>query len=230
MAVAPDKTSRLVWTNRGTTDVNGNYSGDILSIWSLNAAGQATAQGPSYGRYPGWSVNYVQVAKDNTTRMLWTNEGTYSNNDGTGTYSGDQVSLWAFNAAGTETAQGPTYGRYVGWQGNEYFIAPDNTVRLLWRNMGTTDVNGNYSGDKVSVWSLNTAGAATAQGPTYGPNPGWHAQYAYPVTSTNTALIWEHDAPGTTTSGYSGDQDEFTLWSLGTNDATTSMGPIYGPY
>ncbi len=227
---APDNTTRLLWVKRGMTDSNNNYTGDQISLWTLNPSGAATAQGPTYGPYPGWRGDYFQVASDNTVRLLWNNTGTYSNGDGTGTYSGDQVSLWSFNSVGKATATGPTYGRYPGWTGNQFDIAPDNTVRLLWISQGTTDANGTYSGDMTTLWSFNTAGSATTTGPIYGPNPGWRASYAYPLTSSVTDLLWLHDAPGTATNGYSSFQDEFTLWTLVTSDTVTSMGPTYGPY
>jgi hypothetical protein len=228
--IASDNTTRLLWTYEGSTDAKNNYSGNTVSLWAFNAAGKETVMGPSYGPYPGWRGEYFEIASDNTTRLFWDNSGTYSNGNGTGAYSGDQVSLWTLNTACQATANGPAYGPFPGWHTNEFSLAPDNTARLLWSTPGTTDTSGNYSGDTVSLWSLDTSGRETAIGQAYGPYPGWRVSFAYPVTNSVTDLLWLHDTPGSASYGYSSDQDEVTLWTLNTANAQTATGPVYGPY
>lgn len=231
LEVAPDNTTRVLWKYRGTTAANNNYSGDTISLWSFDAKGKLAASGPAYGPYPGWYGVYFQIASDNTARLIWSNPGTYPNNNpDNGTYSGDLVSLWSFDASGKQLSAGPAYGRFAGWYTGFFILAPDNSARLLWTYEGTTDTSNNYSGDTATVWTLDTNGSKTAGGTFYGPYSGWRASFAYPYTNSVTELLWLHDAPGTSTGRYSDDNDEFVLWNLNAVGAQTSAGPVYGPY
>ncbi len=225
-AIAPDGSSRMLWINPGTTDNNGNYSGDLVSVWTMNSAGTATAQGPVYGPYPGWEAQNLRVAPDGTTRLQWVIPGTTDNN---GNDSGDTVSIWTLDAAGNEQAEGDAYGPYAGWTNQDFEVAPDNTVRLLWNNQGSTDSSGNYTGDIVSVWTVNASGIATAQGQTYGPYVGWNVSgYLDVAADSTTRLLWINQ--GTTDSNNSYTGDEASVWTLNAAGTATAQGPTYGPF
>ena len=220
--VAADGTTREQWVRRGTYTASGS-SGDQASIWTLDATGKATSQGPAYGPFPGWAVRFFQIAPDKTVRLEWAKSGTT-------TGSGDTVSLWTLNAAGSETAIGPAYGPYPGWVTYLFEIAPDGTSRLQWVNQGTTDSSGNYTGDEASVWALDATGKETSIGPTYGRFPNWRLEFAYPITSSVTDLFWLHEAPGSSADGFSEDSDEFSVWNLDATGKSTHVGPVYGPF
>ncbi len=150
---------RVLWVKPGVTDVNGNYTGDMASVWSLDANGHVTAQGPTYGPFPGATAAEIDTAPDGTTRLKWQTDGTYNKS---GVYTGDEVSIWTLDGTGKKTAQGPVYGPYLGWTNEEVQVAPDNTTRMLWRYTGSY-TGSNYAGDKVTIWTLNSSGTATSQ-------------------------------------------------------------------
>ena len=221
-------TGRVLWVKPGTSDTGGNYSGDIASVWSVDAGGRATAIGPAYGPFPGWMVQSMAVATDGTTRLQWEINGVSDNN---GNYTGDTVSVWTLDPTGKVTAMGPAYGPYPSWRDEGFDVAPDNTTRLFWNKQGTT-TNGSYSGDTVTLYTLDKTGTKVGNAPVYGPYPGWRT-YDYQIANDSTGrLFWTYEGTTTTnpdfTTTYSG--DTVTIWALDAGGRATAMGPAYGPF
>ena len=99
---APSSTSRLLWILPGTYDNQNNYTGDLASIWSLNAADVQTSISPTYTSPGGMASGGLDVMPDGSERLEWE----YGNGD-SGIFS-----LWALDASNNHTATGPTYGPY----------------------------------------------------------------------------------------------------------------------
>ena len=214
-----DGTVFVAWVNPGTTDSNGNYSGDQLSVWKTDSRGNQTSIGPTYGRYPGWHFSELYPSYDGTARLLWTLPGTTDSN---GNYSGDTASIWTMDATGHETTISPTYGPYAGWTANSLYAAPSSTSRLLWVLPGTTDINGNFTGDQASIWSLNAADVQTSISPTYSASGGGTVDSLTVMPDGSERLSWDYGAISGST--------QFSLWSLDASNNRTATGPVYGPY
>lgn len=204
--VAPNGTARLLWVKPGTGSGTA-YSGDMATIWNVNASGNATATGPVYGPYPGWMAENAAPAADGTSRVVWRN----------GTGSGDIISIWNVNANGMETAAGPAYGPYSGWHADGFRVATDGTSRLLWKTVPM------WSSDQVSVWNVNASGTATATGPAYGPYSGWQVNDMDVAPDGSTRLVWGYYVS-------SSNADKITIWNLNLGGTVTTTGPTYGPY
>ncbi len=217
-----DGSSFLVWVNDGDYDANSNYSGDQISVWKTDVQGNRTSVGPTYGRYPGWQFSELYPAYDGTARLLWTLPGTTDNNNN---YTGDTASVWSMDAAGQQTTISPTYGPFPGWTVYSVNASLSSTSRLLWVLPGTTDANGSYSGDSLSLWSLNAADVQTSISPTYtlaGAGSGGLSIMA----DGSERLEW--DLGNSAASNYSDTQ--LSLWSLDASNNRTATGPIYGPF
>ena len=217
-----DDTSYVVWVNEGTTDSNNNYTGDQLSVWKTDGRGTQLSIGPTYGRYPGWQFNELYPAYDGTARLLWTLSGT---TDSSGNYTGDTASIWSMDSTGHQTAISPTYGPYAGWSTNSLIASPSSTSRLVWTHPGTTDSSGSYSGDLVSIWSLNAADVQTSISPTYSAGAGTMLDSLFALPDGSERLTWETSSAA---SDYS--NTEFLEWSLDATNNQTATGPLYGPY
>jgi hypothetical protein len=91
LKVAPDGTSRLLFTEYGT-------SGARAVVWKMDASGKQTSGGTAYGPYStsagSWFPQQLAMASDGTTRLLWTIYGTTTS----GTYSGDTFGIWTLDA------------------------------------------------------------------------------------------------------------------------------------
>lgn len=215
-----DGTSFLAWVNPGTTDTNNNYTGDQLSLWKTDSRGNETSISPTYGRYPGWSFSQFYPAYDGTARLLWTQLGTTNN---AGVYSGDTASVWSVDKFGTQTVVSPTYGPYSGWTVSSITATPSSTSRLLWVLPGTTGSSGTFSGDQVSIWSLNAADVETSISPTYtAPGGTLYGMDARPDGSEDLFWRFKSDANSNST--------QFSLWALDASNNRTATGPVYGPY
>ena len=106
LITAPSSTSRLVWIKPGTTNDSGSYSGDLASIWSLNAANVQTSISPTYTLAGGYAGG-LSVLPDGSERFEW-DLGTGGNS----TYDNARLSLWSLDASNNRTATGPIYGPY----------------------------------------------------------------------------------------------------------------------
>ena len=217
-----DGTSFVTWVNEGTYDSNNKYSGDQISIWKTDERGNRTSVGPTYGRYAGWQFQELYPAYDGTARLLWTRSGTYDNNDN---YTGDTASVWTVDATGHQTTVSPNFGPYPGWTVDSIVAAPSSTSRLLWILPGSYDINGNYSGDKASVWSLNAADVETSVSPTY-TSPGGTLDGLAVMSDGSERMPWEYGSSAA--SSYN--STEFSGWALDASNNRTATGPIYGPY
>lgn len=216
-------TTALYWT-KDSLDSSGASSSNQLSIWTVDAVGSQLSISPTYGPYPGWYFleGIPSFNKDGTSFLVWVNEGT---TDSSGSYTGDQLSLWKTDSRGNKTSIGPTYGRYPGWQFNELYPAYDGTARLLWTRPGAYDSSDNYSGDTASIWSVDSTGHQTKLSPTYGPYAGWSISSLIAAPSSTSRLVWTH--PGTTDSSNSYSGDLVSIWSLNAADVQTSISPTY---
>ncbi len=214
-----DGSSFLLWVNQSCS--TGQGGGDQASIWKIDGNGNRASISPTYGPYPGWRADYIVPAYDGTARMLWTHDTAASD------YSTlEQASVWFLDAAGDQTSVSPTYGPYPGWFTRSLQAAPDNTSRLLWVCPGADDSQGS-SGDKLSVWTLDTSGHPVSLSPTYGPFPGWSAADGLTVLPDGTERIfWGYVLPGDSSGLFS----ELSVWSLNAASQQTSLGPTYGPY
>lgn len=173
-----------------------------------------------------WIAWEIDAAPDGTSRVLWTS------NAGTG-YS---VSIWKLDSAGRVVAMTPAYGRYT--EGEDFWmpanqlahclvVEADGSTSLLWENPRANST-------QVSIWKFDSDLRRTTISPTYGPYPvgadgtEFWAPYKFVAGPNNTTrLIWsvenEHKGPGAMGGIVS-------VWSLGSNGATATMGPAYGPY
>lgn len=213
-----DGTSFVVWFNPDLSNSD-TYAGDQLSVWKTDSRGNQTSIGPTYGRYPGWRFRELYPAYDGTARLLWSYDGTTDANDN---YSGDTASVWSMDATGHQTSISPTYGPYPGWTVDSVIAAPSSTSRLLWVLPGTTNSSGNFTGDQVSIWSLNSSNVQTSISPTY-TSPGGQVLDSLSVHSDGSEhLEWEY-------SGIYPD-GQFSIWALDASNNRTVTGPVYGPY
>ena len=219
----PDGTSNLYWA-KYSYDSSHVINGDSLSIWTVDAVGSQLTISPTYGPYPGWfgDGGIPSFNQDGTNFVTWINQGTY---DTSGNYSGDQISIWKTDSRGNQTSIGPTYGRYPGWHFGELYPAYDGTARLLWTLNGTTDNNGNYSGDTASVWSVDATGHQRVVSPTYGPFAGWNADSIVAAPSSTSRLLWI--LPGSTDTNGNDTGDQGSIWSLNASNVKTAISPTY---
>ena len=223
----PNGTASVYWTMEGVTNSAGNYSGDALSIWTVDGINRLTAISPMYGPYAGWQFRDATPSiytRDGSSFLLWVQEGSASS-DASNAYSGDQVSIWKTDEFGNRTSLSPTYGPYIGWRASSLVPAYDGSARILWGNY-LSDPEGNVL-TQVSLWALDSLGRQTSVSPTYGPYPGWSPESLYVVPDNTSRLLWVN--PGTTGADgtYSGDQA--SLWSLDAAGNQTSISPTYGP-
>ena len=219
-----DGTTTMLWIKAGTTDANYNYSGDTISIWTLDATGRQVAVGPTYGPYINWTVSEIDPTYDGTLLLSWVHDTTDTNTGNTL----EQYSLWTLNGTGYQTAVSPTYGPYPGWTFYSAAQQPNGTTLAYWTHAGTTDANGNYSGDALSVWILSkTTGVRTTTGPTYGPYLNWRFEQTTPSFYSkdgSSFLLWTNRGP------YDSGDALASIWKMDTNGNRTSVSPTYGPY
>ena len=220
----PDGTTALYWAKNGY-DSSGTLSNTQLSIWTVDSVGRQLSISPTYGPYPGWVFieGIPSFDKNGTSYLEWINFGTTASS--ASKYTGDQISIWKTDSRGRQTSISPTYGPYPGWHSAGITPSYDGTARLLWGKSGTTDSQGNYSGDSASIWSVDATGHQISVSPTYGPYAGWTVSSFSAAPSNTSRLTWVY--PGTTDSAgnYSGDQ--VSLWSLNSANIQTSISPTY---
>ncbi len=224
-----DGTTTMLWVKSGTTDANYNYSGDTVSIWTLNAAGHQVAVGPTYGPFTNWTVSELDPTYDGTLLLSWTHDTTDTSTGNTL----EQYSLWSLNGTGYRTAVSPTYGPYPGWTFYGASQQPNGTTLVYWTQDGTDDNTGkNYSGDALSVWVMSkTTGVRTIVSPTYGPYAGWRFQGSTPSFYSrdgSSFLNWVNQGTTDASGNYSGDQA--SIWKIDGNGNRTSLSPTYGRY
>jgi hypothetical protein len=209
LIVMPDDTLRALWYKAGTTNSSGIYSGDVISFWALDTEGTETSKGPSLNKGQGWyfngDFNENLVAPDGTLQVLWDTQPHSS------TVAG-KATVWTVDSTGDESAKGPVFSKAAGWYAEALGIAPDSTLRLLWLK-GTSS----NSAD-VSVWSLDSSGTATSEGPDYSvPNGNFNTNFV--VASDGTSrFLW---------STYAATDATITLWNFDSTGTLTEMGPIY---
>ncbi len=219
----PDGTSNVYWV-KSVFDATDTPTANQVSIWRLDAVGSKLSISPTYGPYSGWFFyeGLPSFNKDGTSFLAWVNPGVY---DGKGGYSGDMISLWKTDVAGTELSIGPSYGRYANWTFSELFPAYDGTARLLWTLPGTTDQNGNDSGDTASVWSVDSSGHETSISSNFGPYTGWGIDSIVTAPSSTSRLFWIHPGTNDAQGNYSG--DTVAIWALNAANKTTAISPNY---
>jgi hypothetical protein len=214
--------SYVLWIKSGTTDSQGNYSGDMASIWTVDATGHQMAVSPTYGPYPGWRAYELVPAFDGTLRMAWIMDGGSTN----ATYQ-SILSFWTLDSSGKRMSVSPTYGPYTGWQFFECFPNPDGTTALYWAK-STQDSSGNDNGNLLSIWTVDSVGSQLSVSATYGPYPGWYFREGIPSVNTDgtSYVVWTNE--GTTDSSgdnYTGDQ--ISVWKTDSRGKQLSIGPTY---
>jgi hypothetical protein len=218
-AVAPDGTSRILWTADTPT-------GTVAGVWKMDATGNKVGSGPVYGPYTDingqpWEPTELVIAHDGTSRLSWVSHGS----------AGQQSVIWTLDANGNATSTGTVYGPYSDsngkWVPQQIAVAADGTVRQVWVNSGTVGV-------EAGIWTLNSAGKQTSVGPTYGPyydssGSNWEPLELEIAPDNTQRLLWITVGTGNRGSaGYGG--DSVILWKLDTNGTRTGNGPAYGPY
>ena len=206
----------------GTVMVQWNHvlSGGVqASIWHMDGAGRQLSIGPTYGPYTGWTPGGLQPRANGTSSLYWSNFSS----------GGQQLSIWTVDSSGRQLSISQTYGSYPGWITAGSSPSPkDGSVFVSWVKSGTTDANGNYSGDQLSIWKTDAAGNRLTISPTYGPYPGWRFGGLSPAPDGSARLLWSlygaTDVHGT----YSG--DTVSLWDVDSNGTQLAIGPTYGPY
>ena len=217
--------SHVLWVKSGITDTAGNYSGDTVSIWTVDVNGHEMAISPTYGPYAGWHAYTLTPTFDGTLRMAWTQV------IGTGATSlSSIVSLWTLDGTGNRMAISPTYGPYTGWQFSEEFANPDGTANLYWVKSKFSDTGVAFDGSQLSIWTVDSVGSRLSVSPTYGPYSGWYFREAIPSFSKDGTVFLSWVAGGTydTNGTFSG--DKLSLWKTDSRGNRTSISPIYGPY
>jgi hypothetical protein len=217
--------SYVLWIKSGATDSQGNYSGDMASIWTVDATGHQMAVSPTYGPYPGWRAYELVPAFDGTLRMAWIMDGGSTN----ATYQ-SILSFWTLDSSGKRMSVSPTYGPYTGWQFFECFPNPDGTTALYWAK-STQDSSGNDNGNLLSIWTVDSVGSQLSVSATYGPYPGWYFREGIPSFNKDgtSYVVWTNE--GTTDSSgdnYTGDQ--ISVWKTDSRGKQLSIGPTYGRY
>ena len=217
--------SHVLWVKPGTTDTAGNYSGDTVSIWTVDVNGHEMAISPTYGPYAGWHAYTLTPTFDGTLRMAWTQV------IGTGATSlSSIVSLWTLDGTGNRMAISPTYGPYTGWLFSEEFANPDGTANLYWVKSKFSDTGVAFDGSQLSIWTVDSVGSRLSVSPTYGPYSGWYFREALPSFNKDGTwfLSWVTDGTSDTNNHYSGDM--LSLWKTDSRGNRTSISPAYGPY
>ncbi len=217
--------SYVLWIKSGTTNSQGNYSGDTVSIWTVDATGHQMAISPTYGPYPGWRAYELTPAFDGTLRMAWTMDSGSSD-------AGYQsiVSFWTLDGSGNRMSISPTYGPYPGWHFFECFPNPDGTSAFYWVK-STQDSTGTDNGTLLSIWTVDSVGSQLSISPTYGPYAGWYFREALPAFNKDgtSYVVWVNlgttDSSG---SNYTGDQ--ISVWKTDSRGNQLSIGPTYGRY
>ena len=215
----------LVGWIKGGTYSGSTYSGDAISLWVMDPAGNRTIVSPTYGPYPGWQYREGIPSfyhRDGSNFLLLVQKGTTPSG---GTYSGDQASIWKVDEFGNRTSVSTTYGPYVGWRVTELTPAYDGSARLSWVNTGTATAGGLQ--DQVSLWLVDISGNQTSVSPTYGPYPGWSPASLHVAPDNTSRLLWVKRGTTDSNGVYSGDQT--SLWSLNAAGHQTFIGPTYGP-
>ena len=216
--------SHVMWVKRGTTDTAGHFSGDTVSIWTVDVNGNDMAISPTYGPYPGWHAYLLTPTFDGTLRMAWT-QNTGTSSDGFSSI----VSLWTLDGNANRTAISPTYGPYHGWQFFEEFANPDGTAALYWeKNKSDTGVV--FDGSQLSIWTVDSVGSRLSISPTYGPYSGWYFGGALPSLNKDGTMFlsWVTHGANDTNNQYSG--DKLSLWKTDGRGNRTAISPTYGPY
>lgn len=216
IATAKDGTSRVLLTAQ--TD-----SGEVVSIWKLNAAGTHIATSQTFGPYTTtdggqWVVDSIVptmiVAADGTTRLLWT----ATSNGGTA------ASIWTFDSNMNKIGTGPAYGPYGDWLPAQFLVAPDGSERLLW-----TEVVGKNGETVASVWNLNSSGYANSMGASYGPFSGtlgpWTPLQMSVAPDGTARLLWINEASPKSTKG-----DQISFWTLSSTGSVMHYGKTFGPF
>lgn len=202
LAVAPDGTSRLLWVS----DPPNGDTGEEVSFWTLNSAGNVTQYGNTFGPYNQWSVDGFDITpNDNKLHLLWYNDADPG---------GDVASAWTLDTFGKTSAPGPAYGPYSGWFAYDILAGNDGTAQIKWDQL---DDKGNTT--SISLWSLDLANREANYGPTYGPYTGY-ILYDYersPITNAYRLLWLRND-------------NAISSWSLNPSGTATAKGPAYGPF
>lgn len=212
LAVAPDGTSRIMWTTSYPTAV---------SFWTLSSAGVETHAGPVYGPYTNWNPGNFDIdSADGTLRLLWLN-------DSQPDVYGDQVSAWSLTTQGVETTMGQTYGPYQNWFANAIYANPDATSAIEWSQQYNNGSGTQYA--PISFWTLNSVGQQVGATPVYGPYTGtqgnlgygWRAQaFAHNPANGAFRILWStYESVGL-----------MSVWSLNPDGTSPIKGPAYGPY
>ncbi len=213
--------SYVLWIKAGTTDPAGSYSGDLVSIWTVDAAGNQLAVSPTYGPYAGWRASQLTPAYDGTLRMAWKAD----NSDGT---PDSIVSLWTLDSRANLTAISPTYGPYSGWTLLEEYANPDGTAALYWEKIDDAGAPG--SGSQISIWTVDARGNRLSISPTYGPYADWYFYEALPSFSKDgtSFIAWVNSGTTDADGAYTG--DELSLWKTDAHGSRLSISPLYGRY
>lgn len=170
-----------------------------------------------------WIIQQTAPSLSNSnTYALWVKQGA---TDSSGNYSGDTASIWTMDAKGNQVKISPTYGPFPGWTIYSVSAAPSSTSRLLWVLPGPAVGDGSYSGDSVSLWSLNAVNVQTSISPTY-TLTGGHSAGLTVLPDGSERLEW--DLGENAANNYSDPQ--LSLWSLDASNNRTAAGPIYGPF
>jgi len=217
--------SHVLWVKPGTTDTAGNYSGDTVSIWTVDVSGHQMAVSPTYGPYAGWHAYTLTPTFDGTLRMAWTQT------TGTGANGFSSiVSLWTLDGLANRMAVSPTYGPYTGWLFSEEFANPDGTANLYWVKSKFSDTGVAFDGSQLSIWTVDSVGSRLAISPTYGPYSGWYFRGALPsfLKDGTWFLSWVTEGTFDNNNNYSGDR--LSLWKTDGRGSRTSISPTYGPY
>jgi hypothetical protein len=219
---APDGTIRLMWYKPGATSKKGVYSGDSISITSYSDDFGKTQSGPTYTAGAGWYINGLWFAPDGTLRAMWLEPGTTNSS---GVYSGDTISVWAFDTHGNVTDKGPSLTMGAGFYcGYNAYVESDGTMRMLWYTLaGPGTIRGDSVG-QVSVWTISAEGNESAEGPILSDGAGCYDVGILGQASDGTLrIMWL---------GLNSDVDfTVTVWTLDSSGGETAEGPVYtGPY
>ena len=216
--------SHVMWVKTGTTDTAGHYSGDIVSIWTVDVNGHEMAISPTYGPYAGWHAYQLTPTFDGTLRMVWAQRA------GTGdTGFSSIISLWTLDGLANRVATSPTYGPYTGWQFYEELTNPNGTTNLYWVK-SKSDTGATLDGSQLSIWTVDSVGSQLSISPTYGPYSGWYFGGALPsfLKDGTWFLNWVTRGTFDSNNNYSG--DKLSLWKTDGRGNRTSISPAYGPY
>ena len=216
---SPSGVSNLLWFEEvyNTSNV---FLGSRAQLWALNSANAETSKGSVFAKGSGWGLGDVQYASNGTLRSSWFKSGTFTG----GVYTGDSIQIWQMTAGGVETSEGPIYTKGAEWYSTGAGMLPDGTFRAIWVKYGTYGTGDVYSGDTVSIWTLNASGTETSEGPLLFKGAGWHYNGLVIASDESFRLEWSNEAalggkaPVAAT--------DAQIWTVSTSGAVTSQGPI----